>query len=76
MHYSPEDLEKGSTDGIDRYGVQRTFPIVTISIAVLLCQKGEFDSTIEIAKAATEIKDFVKSLPGSNYLVNRRRTNR
>jgi diguanylate cyclase (GGDEF)-like protein len=76
MHYSPEDLEKGATDGIDRYGVQRAFPIVTISIAVLLCQKGEFDSTIEIAKAAAEIKDFVKSLPGSNYLVNRRRTNR
>ncbi len=22
-HYSPEDLEKGTTDGIDRYGVQR-----------------------------------------------------
>ena len=40
MHYSPEDLEKGTTDGIDRYGVQRTFPIVTISIAVLLCQKA------------------------------------
>jgi diguanylate cyclase (GGDEF)-like protein len=76
LHYSPEDLEKGTTDGKDRYGVQHTFPIVTISIAVLLCQKGEFDSVIEIAKAAAEIKDFVKSLPGSNYLVNRRRTGR
>jgi GGDEF domain-containing protein len=75
-HYSPEDLERGSTDGVDRYGVPRTFPIMTISIAVLLCQKGEFDSAIEIAKAVAEIKDFVKSSPGSNYLVNRRRTSR
>jgi GGDEF domain-containing protein len=75
-HYSPEDLEKGTTDGIDRYGVPRSFPIMTISIAVLLCQKGEFDSAIEIAKAAAEIKDYVKGSPGSNYLVNRRRTSR
>jgi diguanylate cyclase (GGDEF)-like protein len=75
-HYSAEDLERGATDGIDRYGVQRTFPIVTISIAVLLCQKGEFDSAVEIAKGVAEIKDFVKSSPGSNYLVNRRRTSR
>ena len=75
-HYSPEDLAKGSTSGVDRYGVPRTFPIMTISIAVLLCQKGEFDSAIEIARAAAEIKDFVKGSPGSNYLVNRRRANR
>lgn len=75
-HYTPEDLEKGATDGTDRYGVERVFPIMTISIAVLLCQKGEFDSTIEIANAVAEIKEFVKSLPGSNYLVNRRKANR
>ena len=75
-HYAPEDLERGATDGLDRYGVQRAFPIMTISIAVLLCQKGEFDSAMEIAKAAAEIKDFVKTLPGNNYLVNRRRTGR
>lgn len=75
-HYSEEDLAKGSIDAIDRYGVSRSFPIMTISIAVLLCQKGEFDSAIEIAKAATEIKDYVKGSPGSNYLVNRRRTSR
>lgn len=75
-YYSPEDLERKGIDGVDRYGVRRSFPIMTISIAVLLCQKGEFDSAIEIAKAATEIKDYVKGSPGSNYLVNRRRTSR
>ncbi len=75
-HYSAADLERGATDGVDRYGVPRTFPIMTISIAVLLCQKGEFDSAIEIAKAAAEIKEFVKSMPGSNYLVNRRKASR
>jgi diguanylate cyclase (GGDEF)-like protein len=71
-HYSPEDLDRGAIDGVDRYGVPRIFPIMTISIAVLVCDKGEYDSAIEIAKAAAEIKDHVKEFPGSNYLVNRR----
>lgn len=72
-HYSPEDLDRGAIDGIDRYGVPRIFPIMTISIAVLVCDKGEYDSAIDIAKAAAEIKDHVKEFPGSNYLVNRRK---
>ncbi|MFZ3209650.1 MAG: HAMP domain-containing protein [Geobacteraceae bacterium] len=71
-HYSTEDLNRGAIDGIDRYGVPRIFPIMTISIAVLVCDKGKYDSAIEIAKAAADIKDHVKEFPGSNYLVNRR----
>ena len=71
-HYSAEDLAKGSTEGKDRYGVRRIFPIMTISIAVLTCQKGEYDSAVKIAKAAVQIKEYAKETPGSNYLVNRR----
>ena len=52
------------------------FPIMTISIAVVICSSGEFNSTVEIAKAAAEIKDHVKGLPGSNYMFNRRKENR
>lgn len=75
-HYSAEDLERGAIEGVDRYGVARVFPIMTISIAVVICSKGEFNSTVEIAKAAAEIKDHTKGLPGSNYLFNRRKENR
>jgi diguanylate cyclase (GGDEF)-like protein len=75
-HYSPEDLAAGAIDGVDRYGVARLFPIMTISIAVVICSEGEFNSTVEIAKAAAEIKDHAKGLPGSNYMFNRRKENR
>lgn len=75
-HYTPEDLARGSIDAVDRYGVPRTFPIMTISIAITICRKGEFDSAVAIAKAATEIKDYVKAMPGSNYLINRRKAKR
>ncbi len=75
-HYNEEDLAKGAIEGVDRYGVHRIFPIMTISIAVLTCRKGEYDSAVKIAKAAVQIKEYVKETPGSNYLINRRRTER
>ena len=76
MYYSKQDCEKGFIQGVDRYGVKRSFPIMSISIAVVSDVRRNFNSPVEIAKVATEIKDYVKSLPGSNYLVDRRITTR
>ena len=72
-HYRKEDLAKGAIKGTDRYGVPRVFPIMTISIAIIICSQGEYDSAVTIAQTAAEIKDFVKGKPGSNYMVNQRR---
>ncbi len=74
--YHPEDREKGYIEGVDRYGVLRRFSLMSISIAVVSDVKRSFKSPVEIAKVATEIKDYVKSLPGSNYLIDRRVTTR
>ncbi|MRR07678.1 MAG: diguanylate cyclase, partial [Deltaproteobacteria bacterium] len=71
--YSAEDLTRGAIEGIDRYGVSRIFPIMSISVAVVMSQQGEFNSAVQIAKAAADIKDLLKKTPGSNYLINRRR---
>ncbi len=75
-YYHADDLEKGFIEGTDRYGVNRRFAIMSISIAVVSDVMRSFKSPVEIAKVATEIKDYVKSLPGSNYLVDRRVTTR
>lgn len=75
-YYDADDLEKGFIEGTDRYGVKRRFAIMSISIAVVSDVKRSFKSPVEIAKVATEIKDYVKSLPGSNYLIDRRVTTR
>ncbi len=75
-HYSEEDQAKGAYEGIDRYGVLRVFTLMTISIAVVICRQGQYDSAVDIAKATAEIKDFVKGLPGSNYFINRRKGKR
>jgi len=68
-HYTGDDLAKGAIEGIDRYGVPRTFPIITISIAVLVCHRGEYGSPTDIAEAALEIKDRLKGMKGSNYFI-------
>jgi diguanylate cyclase (GGDEF)-like protein len=73
VHYTKEDLARGAIEGVDRYGVPRSFPIMTISIAITICQRGEYDSASAIAKAAMEIKDYVKIKPGSNYMINQRK---
>jgi diguanylate cyclase (GGDEF)-like protein len=72
-HYNEEDLARGAIEGTDRYGVPRVFPIMTISIAVVICRQGEYDSAVSIAQTAAQIKDFVKGKPGSNYMINQRR---
>lgn len=72
-HYNKEDLARGAIKGTDRYGVPRVFPIMTISIAVVICRQGEYDSAVSIAQTAAQIKDYVKGKPGSNYLINQRR---
>lgn len=68
-HYNAQDLEMGGIEGCDRYGVQRFFPLMTISIAVIICGRDQYSSAVEIARAAAKVKDRAKGTPGSNYLI-------
>jgi diguanylate cyclase (GGDEF)-like protein len=72
-YYSEEDLAAGAIDGVDRYGVARRFPLISISIAVLNYQPGSssYTSAAEIATAAAAVKDRLKSSSGSNYIIVR-----
>ncbi|HWI41597.1 MAG TPA: HAMP domain-containing protein, partial [Verrucomicrobiae bacterium] len=63
--YTNEDLRAGAIRGKDRYGVEREFPIMTISIAVLECAPGEYSSAAEVAHTVAETKERAKSSPGS-----------
>jgi GGDEF domain-containing protein len=69
--YSDEDRAAGSFEGIDRYGVPRVFPIISISIAALVCEPGDYATAAEIATAAAQVKDHVKESSGSNYIIVR-----
>lgn len=70
-YYSEVDRRTGFIDGVDRYGVSRTFPLISISIAALVCKPGDYAHASDIASAAAEVKDRVKESAGSNYIVIR-----
>jgi GGDEF domain-containing protein len=70
-YYSEEDRAYGAINGVDRYGVPRVFPLLSISIAALTCQPGNYETAAEIATAAALVKDRVKESPGSNYIIVR-----
>jgi len=70
--YDDEDRARGYLETTDRRGEPRRFPLLSVSIAVILSEQRAFHHYGEIAAAANEIKHLVKSMPGSNFLVDRR----
>ncbi|HEX2173335.1 MAG TPA: response regulator [Dehalococcoidia bacterium] len=71
-YYTPEDRSRGYIQSVDRSGRERTFPLATISIGVVICEPGAHSHLAEIAQIASEAKSFAKQHPGSTYHVDRR----
>jgi GGDEF domain-containing protein len=71
--YSPEDRVAGFFIATDRFGVERPFPLLTISVAIIFSGNIEIATPVAFSQASARIKEHLKSLPGSNYLIERRR---
>jgi diguanylate cyclase (GGDEF)-like protein len=70
--YSEEDRKRGCIISKDRRGREVQIPLLTISIAVVTNQKTPFQHVAEVSQRGAEIKEYVKSLPGSNFAIDRR----
>ena len=71
--YSEEDRRAGFFVCQDRFGVERQFPLMTISIAIICSDTSNYDSAIAISHECAKMKEHLKRMPGSNYLIDRRR---
>jgi diguanylate cyclase (GGDEF)-like protein len=71
--YEPEDRQRGSITTTNRRGEIEEFPLLTISIAVLPNSNGEFEHAGEMSRMLADLKTATKRMPGSNYLIERRR---
>jgi GGDEF domain-containing protein len=71
--YKKEDLARGYIVTENRKGEKETFSIMTLSIAVLVNQERMFKHQGEISHMIADLKKYTKSLPGSNYFVERRK---
>ncbi len=73
FRYSEEDRLKGMIIAKSRKGDIEEFPIMSLSIAVLISHRGEFTHVGEMSHMLADLKKYVKSLDGSNYVVERRK---
>jgi GGDEF domain-containing protein len=71
--YDLEDRQRGFIQGSTRTGQVVSFPIMTLSIAVVTNQQRRLKSHIQVGEIAAEMKNFAKTFSKSTYVVDRRR---
>jgi len=71
--YEEVDRERGYIDTTNRRGEMERFPILSISIGVIINENGEFQHIGELSKMLADLKKAAKAKPGSNYMVERRK---
>jgi diguanylate cyclase (GGDEF)-like protein len=73
LQYSEQDRRAGYFFGKDRRGQLHRVPLMTLSIGVVTNQHHRFTHPAQVSELATEMKSYAKTLPGSLFVVDRRR---
>jgi GGDEF domain-containing protein len=71
--YNDEDRRSGTIVGQDRYGIERTFALMTISIAVINSDDYDYPSRLAISQDCARLKEYLKVQEGSNYMLGGRK---
>jgi GGDEF domain-containing protein len=71
--FPPEDLESGFITVLNRKGQEESFPITTVSIAVVDNIERRFANYLELGRIAAQLKRRAKAIEGSVYLTDRRK---
>ncbi len=70
--YAEIDRDRGYISTTNRRGEVEEFPILTISIAVLINENGQFNHVGEMSRMLADLKTATKLKSGSNYMIERR----
>lgn len=71
--FNDDDIERGYIEIANRRGIIEQFPLTSISIAVVVAEKGRFANVLEIGDVAAQVKHKVKNIIGSSYIINKRK---
>jgi PleD family two-component response regulator len=71
--YDPEDRERGWIEFEDRTGTKHRTSLVSLSTGIVIAKPGAFGSAPALASRAAEVKGVAKRIPGSKWVVDRRR---
>ncbi len=72
-YFNEEDVEKGYVEVANRRGIIEQFPLTSISIAVVVADKGRFHNILEIGEVGAQVKHAAKSVMGSSYAIDKRK---
>ncbi|MDX8405700.1 MAG: GGDEF domain-containing protein [Mariprofundus sp.] len=70
--YDEGDRKRGYMAGENRQGERMRFNLMSLSVAVVSCVAGQFDSHVEVAEVASEVKHKAKSIEGNSIAMNQR----
>jgi EAL domain-containing protein (putative c-di-GMP-specific phosphodiesterase class I)/GGDEF domain-containing protein/CBS domain-containing protein len=71
-YYDPCDRKNGFVPGHDRNCQECEYPIVSISLAVVSGNNRKKTNMRTISEKAAQLKSYAKSIPGSNFVRDRR----
>ncbi|HHD83042.1 MAG TPA: diguanylate cyclase [Bacteroidetes bacterium] len=72
--YNEEDVERAYILSRNRQGILMEFPLMSISILVVTNKEREINHPGQLSSLEGELKSYVKSLPGSNSIFDKRRS--
>ena len=71
--YDPGDRLQGWIESKERSGVTLRSPLVSVSIGIVIAEPGSYASAAALAARAAEVKGVAKRMPGSKWVLDRRR---
>jgi len=71
-YYDTADALQGYIEVTDRKGERHAFPVCSLSMGVATSEHKPLTSEWEASSVASEMKEFAKRVPGTNYQVDRR----
>jgi diguanylate cyclase (GGDEF)-like protein len=71
-YYDAGDRARGSIETKDRKGRQTTFPLMTLSIAIVTNEARDFHHAGELADVAAQLKSYAKTRAGSIWVKDQR----
>ncbi|MCF0124993.1 MAG: diguanylate cyclase [Clostridia bacterium] len=72
-HFTKKDLENGYVEVENRKGIIEKTPLTSVSIAVVVADKGRFKNILEIGEIEAQVKHAAKTILGSSYVIDKRK---
>jgi hypothetical protein len=70
--HDPAEVARGHLEIVDRLGVMREYPLVSVSVGIATSERRSFSDYREVVVIATEMKGVAKGETGSAIAVDRR----